>query len=276
MNSVKIEDQKQASYKKLSPDDIEVLVRSGIIPEGTPVGQIQLFERFCLDKGISPFAKKIHLIKYETFAGTIWSNVTGIDAFREIAHASGLFAGKTQPRYNEGADGTFKTLYELKSQGVKHPVTCTVSVFKMINNQRVEFTAVCAWDEFVQVKRDKKTGAITPNNNWGTKGFHMLAKCAEALAIRSAFSECSGVYLYEEAGFIENSIGAPTEEVKVIEDPIEREEMINAVKIAIGQIDTKEGLKSYYVKNPGLHKDQDIINIITERANEIEREQDGK
>jgi hypothetical protein len=74
------------------------------------------------------------------------------------------------------------------------PYKASVTVYKMVSGQRCAFSASALWDEYCQLAKDGK-----PTVMWQKMPYLMLAKCAEALALRKAFpAELSGVYTHEE------------------------------------------------------------------------------
>lgn len=103
--------------------------------------------------------------------------MTGIDGFRLIADRTGDLAGSD--------DAEFST--EEKRDGTRDMVA-KVTVWKMVAGERRPFSASARWSEYAA---DTRTWQQLPHG--------MLAKCAEALALRKAFpADLSGLYTTDE------------------------------------------------------------------------------
>lgn len=142
--------------------------------------ELQLFLYTAQRLGLDPLARQIHFVKrWDKRANKkIGVIQTGIDGYRAIADRTGKYAGND--------DAVFR--YE---EGVDHPIAATVTVYKMIGNKRCPFTATARWDEYCP---EGKAAFM-----WHSKPHVMLAKCAEALALRKAFPlQLSGVYVDAE------------------------------------------------------------------------------
>jgi len=101
-----------------------------------------------------------------------YSLVTSIDYARKIAMRSGL-AGKSEPKYVEKD---------------KQLESCTITIKRNVAGVSGDYTATVYFREY-----------STGYNLWATKPYTMLAKVAEAHALRSAFpEEMAKVYLEEE------------------------------------------------------------------------------
>lgn len=101
---------------------------------------------------------------------------TSIDGFRLVADRTGLYGGQDDAVYD--------------TEDTQHPNKATVTVYKLNprNGERMPVTASARWSEY---------GSSGPM--WSRMGYLMLAKCAEALALRKAFpQELSGLYTTEE------------------------------------------------------------------------------
>jgi phage recombination protein Bet len=135
--------------------------------------------------GLDPFARQIYMIERKG-KQTIQ---TGIDGFRLIARratdaAHGTF-GYEDTQWC-GEDGQWTDVWLKKEQ----PRAAKVTVIR--DGQR--YPAIALWDEYVGTKFN---GEVT--QMWSTKGALMLAKCAEALALRKAFpQDLSGIYTADE------------------------------------------------------------------------------
>jgi phage recombination protein Bet len=143
------------------------------ICQGATDAEMKLFFYDCTRRGVHPLDKLIHFTKR---AGK-YTPITSIDFMRQRAQASGVFAGEEEPVY------TF-----LPSGAVD---TCKYVVYRLVQGQRYSWTATARWDEYYP---GDQLGFM-----WKKMPSLMLAKCAEALALRKAFpAELQGLYVKEE------------------------------------------------------------------------------
>lgn len=119
------------------------------------------------------------------------SVVTGIDGYRAIAERTGNYRPDTTPPRIE---------YSPEAKDPKtNPlgiVRCEVTVFKHAHNEWFPVTADAYWDEYAPIK----DGVLDPKKeNWRKMARVMIAKCAEAQAIRRAWpDDFSGLEVEEE------------------------------------------------------------------------------
>lgn len=142
------------------------------VAKGASDIELELFLHQCRRSGLDPLARQIYCIKRQ---GRM-SIETGIDGYRLIADRTDRYAGNEDAVFEEDANGK--------------PLKATVTVWKIVQGQRCAFTATARIDEY-QPTYD--------SNTWKKMPHVMLAKCAEALALRKAFpAELSGIYTAEE------------------------------------------------------------------------------
>ena len=185
--------------------------------------EFSLFMEVAKRTGLDPFMKQIYpiarMVSVKDDSGN-WSkekkitHQTSIDGFRVIADRTGQYAGSTAPIYSQ------KLI-----QG-KYPEFAKVAIKKIIGDKIFEIEAVAFWEEFKQDFKGK-LGSM-----WEKMPRHMLAKCAEALALRKAFpAQLSGVYTNDEMSQADNSTNdsnlkkvviekATTDQLTVIDDLI--------------------------------------------------------
>lgn len=166
----------------LEPRDVVItteqtdLIKRTICQEATDA-EMRLFFYDCQRRGVHPLDKLIHFTKRGKSGAKKYVPITSIDFFRIRAHGSGVFAGEEKPTFEVGADG--------------YPDTCDYIVYRFVNGQRFPWTATARWTEYYP---GDEVGF-----NWKKMPFLMLAKCAEALALRKAFpAELQGLYVKEE------------------------------------------------------------------------------
>ena len=150
---------------------------------------IKTAERMRLD----PFKRQIHFVKRSVYNEDTqsyekrWAFQTSIDGFRGRAEETGEHEGTDEPVF------TFEE--------VINPITGEplgrkqlVSRVTVHRKGRRPTVGVARWSEFVQ-----KTRKGEPTHMWLTMPHHMLAKCAEALALRQAYPEqLGGLYTDDE------------------------------------------------------------------------------
>ena len=145
---------------------------------------------------LNPLMRQIHFVKRWTPRGDVWSVQVSIDGLRAIAERTGLYAGQDEPEFTEEEDGSLKC--------------CKVRVYR--KDWPRAAVGVAYFAEYVQTTRDKQTGKVRPNEMWGRMPHTMLAKCAEALALRKAFPEdMGGLYTGDEMGQAENDRPEPAD-----------------------------------------------------------------
>lgn len=142
-----------------------------------------LFIEVCKSTGLNPFARQIYAIK----RGGAMTIQTGIDGYRVLAERSGKYAGQVGPFWCD-ADGEWKDVW---LDGT--PVACKIGVL------RRDF-AEPMWAVARTAAYQQTTNAL-----WKTMPEVMIAKCAEALALRKAFPEhITNVYTADEMAQADN------------------------------------------------------------------------
>lgn len=161
--------------EKYTPDQVALIKRT--VADGATDDELAMFIRVCEKRGLDPFAKQI----YFTVRGGRVAIVTAIDGFRLIANRSGEYEGQEGP-YWCGADGEWKDVW----LDDKPPAAAKVLVFRRGFTKPI--ACVANWSAY------QAGGPL-----WKKMPALMIAKCAEALALRRAFpEELSGLYTGDE------------------------------------------------------------------------------
>ena len=195
----------------LTPEQITTLAQAAVIPFDTPPAIVEVFATACRQHNLSPFKKEIYLVKYNSSQGAQYHNIVGIDGLRIKASRTGQHAGIDDPKYNVQANGGFDTAAMVKASG-KLPVSCTVTVYRMVSGARCPFTATVIFDEYYPAVAAAAAGGKQAFSKAATMPFNMIAKCAEAKALKMAFSdELTGLHIEEEAAAFEDTTVAAAE-----------------------------------------------------------------
>lgn len=184
----------------------EINLIKDTVAKGATDVELKLFLYTAKQTGLDPLTRQIHFVKRKTRQadGSFRDQMTvqtGIDGYRAIAERTGQLAGID--------DAIFDTEQEI------NPNKASVTVYRLINGERVPFTASARWSEYAQ--QFVKDGKKILGQMWAKMPYLMLAKCAEALALRKAFpNDLSGLYTNEEMSQadIQPEIVKPNEQVK--------------------------------------------------------------
>jgi phage recombination protein Bet len=176
-----------------SPQQVAALRQLGV--DAAADGDLSVFFHVCNRTGLDPFARQIYMIgrNSKNMRTNQWETKytiqTGIDGFRLIARRASDRA-RTTLGYEDtvwcGDDGQWTDVW----LSDKPPRAAKLAVIR--DGQR--YPAVALMSEYMGT--DKQGN---PTRMWQTKGALMLAKCAEALALRKAFpQDLSGLYTADE------------------------------------------------------------------------------
>ena len=142
-----------------------------------PKAELAVFLHYAQRTGLDPFARQIYMIE----RGGRFTIQASIDGLRIVAQRSGEYAGQVGP-YWCGVDGQWTDVWLEKEP----PVAAKVGVM------RLGFT-----EPLWGVAKFDSYNANSPI--WKKMPDTMIAKCAEALALRKAFpNDLSGIYTSEE------------------------------------------------------------------------------
>jgi phage recombination protein Bet len=176
----------QTELTELQLRSLNLNIREG--NNGPSTDEQMAFIHTVVTTGLDPYRRMIMLqSRWNSGARrTTWSVYVNIDGLRTIAHSTGDYVGLS----------SFETYH--KTTGAH--LSTTVTVRRLVKGIVAEFSATAWMEEYVQ--KDKK-GSVT--TMWVQFRHLMLAKCAEALALRMAFASLlAGLYTPDEMGQASN------------------------------------------------------------------------
>ena len=198
MSLVPTTDNMSLSRYEIQQAELDTLRRT--IGHDLDPNEFELFAAICRRTGLDPFARQIYAVKrYDSRQRKdVMQIQTGIDGLRLIAERSQHYAGQTPAEWC-GQDGKWVDVWLADGP----PAAARVGVIR--DDFREPVYAVAKFSSYCATTKDGQPMAM-----WRTMPEVMIAKCAEALAIRKAFpNDVSGVYTREEMAQQHNDTGPP-------------------------------------------------------------------
>lgn len=229
------------------------------IAKGASDAELKIFLAICQRTGLDPFSRQIHLVpRWDSKTGKeIRITQVGIDGFRVAAERSGAYAGSDDPTFGEEKELEVKDRNGKVEKTIKVPEWAKVTVYKIVQGVKCDFTSTVLFDEYYP---GEKQGFM-----WRAKPHVMLAKCAEASALRKAFPMVlAGLYVPEE-------LAAKNED--------DNESQESPFDLAVKNLKKQENprtLKTYLTKIKASEKYTDeekveIEKVVNDRIAEIEK-----
>jgi phage recombination protein Bet len=228
-------------------DEKQIAALNQIGLADAPKAELAVFLHYCQRTGLDPFARQIYMIA----RGGKYTIQASIDGLRIVAQRSNEYAGQT-PVYWCGEDGQWTDVWLASTP----PMAAKVGVY------RKGFTeplwAIAKFDSYAVAYQGKLSGL------WAKMPDLMIAKCAEALALRKAFpNDLSGIYTNDEMAQVENhstpATAAPVQQVVAeLVAPTEGEsdkvtdEKLSELKVALATVyvtDAIDALRKIYTDN---------------------------
>lgn len=174
-----------------------VLQQSGIDNQVVPA-ELSAFLHLCQRTRLDPFSRQIYLIgRWDNKQQRkVYTPQTSIDGYRVIAHRAAAEAGHAL-----GYEDTLWCAKDGRWQDVWLSDTPPAAAKVTVIRNGMRFSAVAQYSEYVQTKKGGE-----PTGLWVKMPATMVAKCAEALALRKAFPhDLAGVYTAEEMAQADNA-----------------------------------------------------------------------
>lgn len=155
--------------------------------------QMALFAEQCRRTQLDPFTRQIYAVIRKSKNGPSTMSIqVSIDGFRLVAERTGKYAGQDGP-YWCGDDGVWRDVW----LDEEPPKAAKMGVRR--SDWQQPLYAVARFDSYAQSFYNSRTQTEEYTKMWKTMPDVMIAKVAEALALRRAFpNDLSGLYTSDE------------------------------------------------------------------------------
>lgn len=235
-------------------EEIEIIKKT--ICVGAPDPVLNLFIMQCKRTGLDPFSRQIYSVQREkSFKNKegnwekekVWTTQVSIDGFRLNAHRTNLYAGQKPVQWC-GKDGVWKDVWTSS----EYPFAAKVGVIRKDFSEPL--FAIAKWSSY----------ALGTDNNvltiWKKMPDHMLAKVAEALALRQAFPhELCGLYTSDEMCSVDENVDVKDNNFDVKKN--------NINLISYENVDVKKNNINLVSSNKANNVENNDTSIIDENKN---------
>lgn len=227
-------------------DDEKVAIIKEMFCKNATKTEFELFIHMAKRLQLDPVCKQIYFIKY----GTQMTIVVGIDGYRAIAERTGVYMPGKEPTFVHDEKGNL--------------VSCTAYVKRWSERDRHwhEIAATAYLSEY-----------DTGKNQWAKGRHYMLAKTAEALAIRKGFpSQLSGTNTEEEMEKAIIDVTSSISKTQELSKKINQEQANEVVKLIGDDVEYKERILKYYKAPTFMAIDATELETILERVHKHNEE----
>lgn len=197
-------------FAKLGYTSDQISLIKDTVAKGTTDNELALFLHYCKSRGVDALDKMIYCIVRGKDKSRSCTFQASIDFLRSEAADSGEYDGQDEPEFGDPMVQEYIDVEWVKNKPINHertmevPSSCRVRVYR--KEIARPFVGVAQWKEYYP---GQKMGF-----KWRTMPTLMLAKCAEAVALRKAFPKgLAKLYAPEEMQMptVEAEVVTPTE-----------------------------------------------------------------